>query len=386
MRFAYSLLSLLLVSCAAAPESDTPLPLVLQKSSFETLPAWDREDFDMVHEAFKKSCAPLLKKEPEKYLLDDKKWGKVSDWQVVCKKLEHEESEGGRSFFEENFNVYSILSGTEEEGLFTGYYESALNGSLTRSDIYKFPLHSRPEDLVMVNLGEFREELKGQRIAGRVVGGNLKPYETREEIVAGKLPDDQEKILVWLDDPVDAFFVQVQGSGAVRLDDGSTMRIGYDGQNGHVYYAIGKELIARGALDKDNVSMQTIRSWLETNPEQANEIMNTNKSYVFFKVLDGEGPIGGQGVALTPLRSLAVDHAQIPYGVPLWLDAESPDKTGPRIQRLMIAQDTGGAIKGAVRGDVFWGFGENAESQAGIMKSKGRYWALIPKTADYSSQ
>ena len=278
-----------------------------------------------------------------------------------------------------------MLNGNDPKGLFTGYYEASLNGSRTKSARYNIPLHKRPDDLVMVQLGDFREDLKGRRIAGRVRGGNLKPYESREEIVAGDWPHDDE-VLVWVDDPVDAFFVQIQGSGLVALNNGQTMRIGYAGQNGHPYYAIGRELIKRGQLTKDTVSMQSIRAWLAANPRQADEIMNTNASYVFFREIDAGkdsggpigGPIGGQGVALTKGRSLAIDRSLISYGLPIWTDIEHPSAGEPPIQKLMVTQDTGGAIRGPVRGDVFWGYGKTAETLAGQMKSQGRYWVLIP--------
>ena len=163
------------------------------------------------------------------------------------------------------------------------------------------------------------------------------------------------------------------------MTNGTTMRIGYAGQNGHPYYAIGRELIKRGALSEETVSMQSIREWLEANPQQANEIMNTNKSYVFFKELtDSDGPIGGEGVSLTALRSLAIDRALVSYGMPIWTDIAHPKADQPPLQRLMITQDTGGAIRGPVRGDVFWGYGKEAETNAGIMKSEGQYWVLLP--------
>lgn len=300
----------------------------------------------------------------------------MADWQAICSNLQAlnaQDETQVKAFFERHFRPVQILAGGEAEGLFTGYYEASLRGSLVRDARYRIPLYMRPEDLVMVNLGEFRDELKGQRIAGRVIEGQLKPYEDRAQIVAGAWPHN-DKVLVWVDDPVDAFFVQVQGSGVVQMNDGSVMRIGFAGQNGHIYYAIGRELVKRGELDKDHVSMQAIREWLATHPAQADEIMNTNRSYVFFKVLDGDaGPMGGENVALTPGRSLAVDHSLLPYGLPLWVDIDAP-----RLQRLVMAQDTGGAITGPVRGDMFWGYGPQAEAMAGPMKSPGRYWALVP--------
>jgi membrane-bound lytic murein transglycosylase A len=230
----------------------------------------------------------------------------------------------------------------------------------------------------MVDLGEFRDELKGQRIAGRVVSGNLKPFEDRAAIAAGKLKDDEKLHIVYVDDAADAFFLQVQGSGRVQLDDGTTLNIGYDGQNGWPYYAIGRELIKRNELTKDNVSMQAIRGWLETHPAQAAEIMNTNKSYVFFRILEGDGPIGGEGVALTPLRSMAIDRSKLPYGAPIWIDTDPLEDGRLRLQQLMIAQDAGGAIQGAVRGDFFWGYGQQAAEMSGKMKASGEAWILLP--------
>jgi membrane-bound lytic murein transglycosylase A len=233
----------------------------------------------------------------------------------------------------------------------------------------------------MVNLGDFRPELKGQRIAGRVNGdGQLKPYENRTDIEMGKLPVAMDNPLYWVDSAVDAFFLQVQGSGVVTLPDGTAQRIGYDGQNGYPYTAIGKELIARGALTKDNVSMQSIRAWLAAHPDEAVDVMRSNQSYVFFKKLDTPSPVGGEGIPLTPNRSLAVDHAIWPYGLPMYVAAEPPEEGSPVIQRLLIAQDTGGAITGVVRGDVFWGYGETAAHNAGVMKSRGQLWVLLPKS------
>ena len=188
-----------------------------------------------------------------------------------------------------------------------------------------------------------------------------------------------DKPLLWVDSAVAAFFLQIQGSGAVTLPDGQVVRVGYDGQNGHPYYAIGKELVKRGYLAKENVSMQSIQAWLEKNPVEGREIMRLNKSYVFFRVLEKDGAIGGEGLPLTAGRSLAIDRSIIPYGLPVYVDLEAPVTEQPRIQRLMVAQDTGGAIIGPVRGDVFWGYGPEAEHNAGLMKSRGRYWFLMPR-------
>ena len=381
MKFLPLLLALFLSACASVP-ADKKQPLDLKPSSFETLQGWAEEDFKGLAEAYGKSCARILKKDARASFGPDQRFGLYQDWQPACRvflAMNDVSAADLKDFFETYFQPYHVLAGKDPEGLFTGYYEASLKGAPEKGGKYQYPLRARPEDLVMVDLGLFREELKGQRIAGRVVEGNLKPYERHTEIVAGKLPAAQDKKLVWVDSPVDAFFVQIQGSGVVVFEDGSRMRIGYAGQNGHPYYAIGRELVKRGALEKENVSMQSIRDWLESHPSQAGEIMTTNASYVFFRELPddkgSDGPQGGEGVTLTGGRSLAVDHSLIPYGVPVWLDAGEEEK----IRRLMVAQDTGGAIRGPVRGDVFWGYGADAERLAGNMKAKGQYWFLLPR-------
>lgn len=380
----------LMTGCALLPPSTKPEPkLALLPASFSEVPRWSADAQDAALIAFARSCPRILKQAPEKQFGPDPWAGTYGDWHPACRALPAAETttpEAARSYFEEWFVPVLATADGDAEGLFTGYYEASLRGALTQGEGYQIPLRARPSDLVMVNLGEFREELRGQRIAGRVEGGYLKPYEDRAEIEDGKLPKDMDVPLLWTDSAVAAFFLQIQGSGVVTLPDGSERRVGFDGQNGHVYSAIGKELIARGHLTKDNVSMQSIRAWLIANPDEGRGIMRTNKSYVFFRFIDDDapkngGPIGGEGVSLTPQRSLAVDHSIIPYGLPVFLDAENPDPKLPRLQQLMIAQDTGGAIRGPVRGDVFWGHGDEAEENAGPMKSRGRYWFLLPKSA-----
>ena len=230
----------------------------------------------------------------------------------------------------------------------------------------------------MVELGLFRPAWRGERIAGRVVDGRLKPYDGRAEIERGAL-DRYHLAFLWVDDPVAAFFLQIQGSGRVRLPDGSIVRVGYDGQNGQPYVAIGKLLVERGVLAKEAVSMQAIRAWITAHPEAGKALMAENPSYVFFREVTGDGPIGSEGVVLTPGRSLAVDRSFVPLGVPVFLDA------GPGLQRLMVAQDTGGAIRGPVRGDVFWGAGAEAETRAGAMRARGVYYLLLPKSVTPAS-
>ncbi len=196
--------------------------------------------------------------------------------------------------------------------------------------------------------------------------------------------DGRTDVVLWVDDPVDAFFLHIQGSGLVTITDGSKVRVGYAGTNGHPYFAIGRSLVARGALAQEDVSMQTIRQWLDANPQEALALMQENASYIFFRRLAGDAPVGAQGVALTPGRSLAVDTAWLPLGLPVWLDTVTTDTQEERgdpihFRRLMIAQDTGGAIKGIVRGDVYCGTGNDAGARAGRMREAGRYYGLLPR-------
>ena len=381
MKRLFLLFLFVLAACAETPEETETSKLVLEPASFAELPGWHDDDLHTAALAFEKSCQRIVKADPDKKFGPLEQAGTYADWQKPCSKFlsfAQLSTPSFRAFLENNFDVFAATGDGEEEGLFTGYYEASLKGSRTKSATYRYPVYLRPNDLVMVQLGDFREELKGQRIAGRVIDGSLKPYESRAEIVSGNWPHNDE-VLLWVDDPVDAFFVQIQGSGVVELAEGGIARIGYAGQNGHVYYAIGRELIKRGHLTKENVSMQAIREWLEANPDEADEIMNTNESYVFFQEND-QGATGGEGVELTRGRSLAIDRSIIPYGMPVWLEFESPLAEQPGIvHRLMMTQDTGGAIRGPVRGDVYWGYGDLAEQIAGPMKSKGRYWFLLPK-------
>ncbi|WP_119679719.1 murein transglycosylase A [Indioceanicola profundi] len=373
-----------LAACSPRPPEEPPAPkLVLSPADFGDLPGWRTDRHAEAIPAFVRSCDRLVRQPADRTLGPDGAMGAIADWIEPCralKALPAGNDAAARAYFEQWFRPMLASDNGEAEGLFTGYYEASLRGSRTRKGPFQTPLRRRPADLVMVDLGEFRPSLKGERVAGRVVDGRLRPYEDRAAIEAGKLPEKGLE-LVWVDDPVDAFFLHIQGSGRVLMEDGTELRVGYDAQNGHSYFAIGRELVARGILSKEEVSMQSIRAWLEANPGEADAVMNKNPSYVFFRLLEGEGPIGAQGVPLTPGRSLAVDRSFVAYGTPLWLEAEDPLDGKASIRRLMVAQDTGGAIRGPVRGDVFWGHGPDAELRAGKMRSKGRYWLLIPRTA-----
>jgi len=270
------------------------------------------------------------------------------------------------------------------KGLVTGYYEPLLRGSRTRGKPYLSPVLGVPADLLTIDLGTVLPDLKNLRLRGRLQGGKVVPYFSRAEISSHE-QDYADRTLLYVDDPVELFFLQVQGSGRVRLPDGSTVRLAYADQNGHPYQSIGRLLVERGELTLDQASMPGIKQWARANPSRVNELLNANPSYVFFreqplKGNEGDGPSGALGVPLTPERSIAVDARYLPLGAPVFLSTSQPD-SATALRRLVVAQDTGGAIRGVVRADFFWGFGAQAGSQAGRMKQQGQMWVLLPPGA-----
>ncbi|MGB4101864.1 MAG: murein transglycosylase A [Alphaproteobacteria bacterium] len=346
---------LLLAACAAPPGAR------FAPRDFADLPGWEQDDLRDTGAALAHGCA-RLKARPE--------------WAAACRDLPDDPAQR-RVFITARFKPWQILDGDAAEGLFTGYYEASLRGSRTQHGRYQIPVYGRPADLAVAELGLFKPELKGQSITGRVDRGRFIPYFDRAQITQAGLRD--APVLLWVDDAVDLFFLQVQGSGRVQLDDGTTMRLGYATQNGRPYVAIGRVLKDQGHLPPDQVTMATIRNWLRDHPAQRDAILNTNPSYVFFQPGIEAGPVGAMGTVLTPGRSMAVDRARIPLGSFLWLDCDHPDATQGRMQRLTVAEDVGGAIKGAVRGDLFWGYGDDAATQAGNMQSRGRLYVLWPQ-------
>jgi membrane-bound lytic murein transglycosylase A len=373
---------------ARAAERARPVPdrLALSPATFADLPGWKDDDLAAALPAFLRSCRRLA--EPRQGDMgNDGVFGTAAEWQSVCAgaaRVPPGSAGPARTFFETSLAPLAASNHGEREGLFTGYYEPDLYGSRRRHGRFTVPLYARPPELVTVDLGRFRPEWKGRRIAGRVTAGALEPFPDRAAIVSGALAGRGLEI-VWVDDPVDAFFLEIQGSGRVELEEGGALRLGFAAQNGHPYTAIGHELVARGALKKDEVSLQSIRRWLADHPQAAPEMMAKNESYVFFEREAGEGPVGSANVVLAPGRSLAVDTKFLPLGLPLWLvcTVPSPAAAAPDrpLRRLLVAQDTGGAIRGPVRGDVFWGHGEEAAAIAGRMKHAGRLWVLVPKGA-----
>jgi membrane-bound lytic murein transglycosylase A len=373
------LAAVLAASCS--PKAPPPDRLTLAATDFEHLAGW-REDLQGVAlAALRKSCEAIGKQPDDSAIGPGGIAGTAADWRAICAdaaRLDPADDAAARRFFEAGFVPFSLANNSEKSGLFTGYYEAELRGSRRREGSFTTPLLRRPADLVMVELGLFRPAWRGERIGGRVEGGQLKPYASRAEIERGALAQ-RDLELFWVDDAADAFFLHIQGSGRVRLPDGTVAQLAYDGQNGRPYVPIGRILAERGALARDEVSMQAIRAWLAAHPAEAAALMNENPSYVFFRELTGEGPIGAQGVALTAGRSLAVDRAFLPLGVPLWLDLDDSAEGNGKLRRLVIAQDTGGAIRGPVRGDLFWGFGREAADRAGMMKDRGAYYLLLPR-------
>lgn len=292
-----------------------------------------------------------------------------------------------RKFFTDHFQPFRVraIEGPAQ-GLITGYYEPLLRGSRARSARYVTPLYATPADLVALDLPAFVSDPPGDRWRGRVsrqADGKqvFVPYYTRGEILQGAAASALAgRELVWVEDPVEAFFLQVQGSGRIVLDDGKTIRLGYADTNGHPYRSIGRWLVDKGELRLDEASMQSIQAWARARPQRLNELLSQNPSYIFFRELpdDGGGPVGALGVPLTAERSIAVDPKHIPLGAPVWLSSSLPLSNQP-LRRLVMAQDTGSAIKGAVRADLYWGSGSAAGDQAGRMKQRAEMWVLLPK-------
>ncbi|MCB1056274.1 MAG: murein transglycosylase A [Acidobacteria bacterium] len=361
-----------------------PPVLTLSPTTFDQLPGWGEDDVSKALPPLLDSCGRLRGLSPDQPFGPDGVDGTVGDWQRLCRqaaKVPKEDAEAVRLFFEGWTRPWLAADHERSEGLFTGYYEPTLQGSRRRHGRYDVPLYRRPPELVSLDLGKFRQTLRGQRLAGKVISGELVPFADRAGIDAGSLAGRGLE-LAWVDDPIAAFFLHIQGSGRIELAEGGSLRVGYAGQNGHAYVAIGRELVERGALGLDEVSLQTIREWLHGHPDVAPEILRANPSYVFFRELSERGPVGAQGLVLEPGRSLAVDRSFHALGVPMWLDTTlpgtDPGSPGTPFRRLLVAQDTGGAIRGPVRGDVFWGPGEVAEEIAGRMRQAGRLWLLLP--------
>ncbi len=351
---------------APAPQ---PLARPLQPAAWADLPGWSGDAIDEAWPAFLASCRAI---------------GRQAVWAASCDAArglgERPSASAVRSFFESRFTPWRVSNpdGTKE-GLITGYYEPLINGSRHKGGAYNWPVLGVPDDLLSIDLGDVLPDLKGQRLRGRLVGKKVVPYYSRAE-VARMADKFAARAILYADDAVDLFFLQVQGSGRVKLPDGNIVRIAYADTNGHPYQSIGRWLADKGELRIDQASMDGIKNWARANPGRLQEMLNANPSYVFFREVanHGGGPVGALGQPLTDGRSLAVDPRSIPLGAPVFLSTTQPNSTQP-LRRLMLAQDTGTAIKGGVRGDFYWGFGAEAGAQAGRMRQKGEMWVLYPR-------
>lgn len=339
----------------------------LRQSSWQELPDWQEENPALAWESFLVSCQVL---------------GKQDAWLEACAaagNVKNPERLQARRFFELHFTPFQLTRADGgDEGLITGYYEPLLKGSRKRTARYRHPVYGLPDDLLVVDLTEVYPELKGMRLRGRIDGRRIVPYYDRAQIEQGRAALAGREI-VWVDDAIELFFLQIQGSGRITLEGGEVLRIGYADQNGHPYRSIGRLLVERGEMPLEKASMQGIQAWARANPDKVTELLNHNASYVFFRELPAglPGPLGALGVPLTARRSVAVDPGFVPLGAPVYIATTWPLSTRP-LNRLMLAQDTGGAIRGPVRADFFWGFGSEAAREAGRMKQPLRMWVLLP--------
>lgn len=365
-------------ACQACPAPTTPatpppaaaFSRTLQAASWSDLPGWAEDDHAAAWAAFLQSCRGLASKP------------NGPAWKRVCEQGRNSPPAQARQFFESHLQPYAVLAADgNASGMMTGYYEPLLNGSRHPTRVFDQAVRGVPDDLLTIELSAIFPELKDKRVRGRLEGNKVVPYWSRAEIASrgDRLPS---RHLLYVDDAVELFFLQVQGSGRVRMTDGSMVRLNYADQNGHPYNSIGRILVERGELKLEEASMQGIRAWARANPGRLDELLNTNPSYVFFREVPNskDGPVGALGVPLTPERSIAVDPRSVPLGTPVFMATTRPNSAQP-MNRLVMAQDTGGAIKGAVRADYFWGFGKEPGEQAGKMKQAGRLWLLLPPEA-----
>ena len=348
------------VKCPVCPPpKPEPETARYEPRGFADLPGWSRAQLEPSLRAFIAGCA---------------RFKRVCE---LAKSLPAGDEQAARRFFEAEFIPYAVVSTVSgESGLVTGYYEPIIEGSRTPTALHRFPIYGVPADMVVVDLGTVSPETRSLRLRGRLEGQRLVPYYSRGEIEArGDFP---APAIAWSADPVELFFLQIQGSGQVRLETGEHIRVGYADQNGHPYRSLGRHLVERGELVLEQASMQGIKAWAAANPDKLRDALNQNPSYVFFRELPPtEGPIGALNVPLHAERSLAVDRRYVPLGTPVYLATTYPLSEEP-LERLMAAHDTGGAIRGAVRADFYWGTGPDAGAQAGRMRQQGRLWLLWP--------
>ena len=387
--FAFSVLGSLLAACTTPPPvaepaktcdctpstatttTTKPLPPKLVRAEWSALPGWREDDLQPAFAAFEKSCKALAR-EPR--------------WAGICQAMPWKRLSGNdlRAWAEATLEPHQVVNGDgSTQGMMTGYYEPLLRASRVKRGAFQTPLYGAPDDLLTIDLGDLHPELKGQRVRGRLEGKRVVPYASREDIASGKAKFTG-KPLFFVEDPIEAFFLEVQGSGRLALDDGTAARVNYADQNGHPYRSIGRWLVEKGEMKLEQASMQSIKEWAQRNPLRLNELLNVNPSVVFYREIRitpenlNDGPLGALGVPLTEGRSLAVDRNSVPLGAPVFLSTTYP-LSNRALNRLMVAQDVGGAIRGGVRGDYYWGSGAAAGAQAGRMRQQGQMWVLLPR-------
>ncbi|SDG23946.1 membrane-bound lytic murein transglycosylase A [Limimonas halophila] len=357
--------------------------IALARKPVDALPGWTDDGVAEALPALRRSCDALLNKPDTQAVGPDGIAGTVKAWRAPCAALagvDAGDHAGVRRVLREHFAAYAVRGREGRKGTFTGYYSATLDAAREKRGPYEHPIYREPDDLITARLGRFRADLNGERIVGRVKDGALVPYFDRAAIKNGALAG-RDLAFLYADDPIDVFFLHIQGSGVARLPNGERQRVGYAASNGHDFTGIGSYLLENDMIPPSQGSMQGIRTWLKAHPAKAERVMNENARFIFFQPLDGPGPIGSQGVPLTDGRSLAVDPDRLPLGAPVWVATKQPTANAP-LRRLMVAQDTGKAIQGTVRGDIYFGTGDDALAKAGRMKRQGRLWLLLPKTLE----
>lgn len=395
-RFVLLLLTLFLVSCAEVAQkgdktsnakSNCDCPKIkTEKEDLAKIPDYGllkKSDWSAIESSFEsdnvlltwtawlRSCSVLKQKDT---------WKKVCD---LADDIKEPSDENIKNYFKKYFNLYSATNmDGSDTGTITGYYQPILKGSKVKTSHYKVPLYTTPKDLITVDLSDVYPELKSKRLRGKLAGNKLIPYLSRAEIDGQGSPLAGNEI-VWVEDPVEAFFLEIQGSGIIQFDNGEAMQIGYADQNGYPFKAIGSTLVQKKEITMAEASMEGIKNWARKNITKLREFLNMNASYIFFRKLPNDlpGPIGALGVSIEAERSVAIDPKFIPLGAPVFLSTTQPNTSEP-LERLMVAQDTGGAIRGGVRADFYWGSGDEAGRKAGSMKQQGKIWTLLPR--DYA--
>lgn len=374
----------MLSSCSdEQPVADSPTKgLTLKQTSFSDLQDFENDDMLGAYSAFIKSCSKILTQKGP-VLGNSAIKINLADYQKICSDAQGILPAKFKDFIKNNFTPYLVSYDNNPQGKFTSYYESTLNASFTKDNVYKYPVYGRPHDLIEINLRDFDASLPNKKIVGRVKDRRLIPYYSRADINQHGI---DAPVILWADSYIDIYVMQIQGSAVALMNDGSQVRISFAESNGRPFKGIGSILLQKGLIGKGQASMGKIKQWLKENPDLAQQNMDENERYIFHRIANTDGPIGAQGVSLTAGRSLAVDKSIVPLGALLWLETSKPD--GTAMNKLVVAQDIGSAIKGAVRGDYFWGSGgDDVLELAGKMNSKGQYFILIPnKTEDLNGQ